>query len=220
MFFWMSLSWDKFRTFCLEVEPKFCNHINYPASLLLFATLDFPCLGKAPPPRCFATLPPPIPEGGYACCPWCEFQNFSAIFYFQMLPMGTRNTRKNTHFFSRWFPTENAKCKANLRPTHYYSFHTLTWGSQSIQWLTIKDRPLILLRTAYHLIALPTAHPPPEDPQFTGDAIVSPPNTMVGTSDCKLKLDTEDGLKMTVSASNRERKTCHSKLCANSPGNI
>jgi hypothetical protein len=27
---------------------------------------------------------------------------------------------------------------------------------------------------------------------------------MVGTSDCKLKLDTEDGLKTTVSASNRE----------------
>jgi hypothetical protein len=76
-------------------------------------------------------------------------------------------------------------------------------GSQSIQWLTIKDRPLILLRTANHLIALSTAHPP-KDPQFTGDAIDSPPNTIVGTSDCKLKLDTDDGLKTTVSASNRE----------------
>lgn len=76
-------------------------------------------------------------------------------------------------------------------------------GSQSIQWLTIKDRPLILLRNEYHLIALSTAHPP-EDPQFTGDAIGSPPNTTVGTSDCKLKLDTDEGLNTTVSASNRE----------------
>ena len=77
-------------------------------------------------------------------------------------------------------------------------------GSQSTQWLTIKDRPWILLRTAYHLIALPTAHPPPEDPQFTGDAIGSPPNTTVGTSDYKLKLETDEGLNTTVSASNRE----------------
>jgi hypothetical protein len=69
--------------------------------------------------------------------------------------------------------------------------------------LTIKDRPLILLRNEYHLIALSTAHPP-EDPQFTGDAIGSPPNTTVGTSDYKLKLETDEGLNTTVSASNRE----------------
>ena len=92
-------------------------------------------------------------------------------------------------------------------------------GSQSTQWLIIKDRPLILLRNEYLLIALSTAHPP-EDPQFAGDAIGSPPNTTVGTSDCKLKLDTDEGLKTTVSASNRQRKTYRSKLCANSPGNI
>ena len=53
-----------------------------------------------------------------------------------------------------------------------------------------------------------------------GDAIGSPPNTTVGTSDCKLKLDTDEGLNTTVSASNRELKTCRSKLCANLPGNI
>ena len=53
------------------------------------------------------------------------------------------------------------------------------------------------------LIALSTAHPP-EDPQFTGDAIGSPPNTTLGTSNYKLKLDTDEGLNTTVSASNRE----------------
>ena len=76
-------------------------------------------------------------------------------------------------------------------------------GSQSTQWLTIKDRPLILLRNEYHLIALSTAHPP-KDPQFTGDTMGSSRNTTVGTSDCKLKLDTDEGLNTTVSASNRE----------------
>ena len=86
------------------------------------------------------------------------------------------------------------------------TFHTLTCGSQSIQWLTIKDRPWILLQMAYHLIALPTAHPP-EGSCLTGEATGSTPKTIVGTSDCKLKLETEEGLKTTVSASKREWKT-------------
>jgi hypothetical protein len=61
------------------------------------------------------------------------------------------------------------KCQKDLYSNTVWNHLFGLRGSQSTQWLTIKDRPLILLRNEFHLIALSTAHPP-EDPQFTGVA--------------------------------------------------